>query len=144
MAAAMTEGSKIRSPSSGRRPLTTDRGVVLIAVLVVCALIMWFAFQISAQTRLQGEDRIHAIRKSQALHLAIGGCYEALARMGQAPPLRMDQTVDLNWQPDGRPRIVEYKTGIAVVIIEPEDTKVNVNIGPGGPTQAGASKGGRR
>ena len=67
-----------------RAPLNS-RGVVLIAVLWICALIMWFAFQISAQTRLQGEDQIHAIRKSQALHLAIGGCYEALARMGQTP-----------------------------------------------------------
>ena len=64
-----------------------SRGVILIAVIWVCALIMWFSFQISAQTRLQGEDQLHAIRKSQALHLAIGGCYEALARMGQSPPL---------------------------------------------------------
>ncbi len=88
---------------------------------------MWFAFQISAQTRLMGEDRIHSIRDSQALYLAIGGCYEALARMGQAPPLRTDTPLDLNWQPDGRPRIVEYNSGIAVVIIEPEEIKVNVN-----------------
>ncbi len=34
----------------------------------------------------------------------------------------------LNWQPDGLPRIVEYNSGIAVVIIEPEDLKVNVNM----------------
>ncbi|MGA2400539.1 MAG: hypothetical protein ABSG91_02395 [Syntrophobacteraceae bacterium] len=104
------------------------RGVVLIAVLWICALIMWFSFQISAQTRIQGEDQLHAIRKSQALHFAIGGCYEALARMGQPPPLLLDKTFNLNWQPDGRPRIVEYQTGIAIVIIESEDTKVNVNI----------------
>ena len=116
-----------RPLSSVIRPLSSVRGVVLIAVLWSCALIMWFAFQISAQTRLLGEDRIHSIRDSQALYLAIGGCYEALARMGQAPPLRMDQPLGLNWQPDGRPRIVEYKSGIAVVIIEPEEIKVNVN-----------------
>ena len=115
------------SPLRRLRPLSSVRGVVLIAVLWICALIMWFAFQISAQTRLLGEDRIHAIRESQALYLAIGGCYEALARMGQAPPLRLDQPLDLNWQPDGRPRIVEYNSGIAVVIIEPEEIKVNVN-----------------
>jgi general secretion pathway protein K len=75
-----------------------------------------------------GEDRIHAIRESHALYLAIGGCYEAMARMGQPPPLRGDQPLDLNWQPDGRPRIVEYNSGIAVVVIEPEDLKVNVNL----------------
>ena len=119
--------TKIRPLSSVLRPLSSVRGVVLIAVLWSCALIMWFAFQISAQTRLLGEDRIHSIRDSQALYLAIGGCYEALARMGQAPPLRTGTPLDLNWQPDGRSRIVRYNNGIAVVIIEPEEIKVNVN-----------------
>lgn len=109
------------------RPLSCQKGVVLVAVLWICALIMWFAFQISAETRLQGEDVIHTIRRSQALHLAIGGCYEALARIGQQPPMRLDSPLDLNWQPDGKPRIVQYETGSALVIIEPEDSKVNVN-----------------
>jgi general secretion pathway protein K len=104
-----------------------QRGVVLIAVLWCCALIMWFAFQISAQTRMQGEDEIHAIRASHSFYLAVGGCYEALARMGEPPPLKMGQASGLNWQPDGLPRVVEYSTGIAVVIIEPEALKINVN-----------------
>jgi len=103
------------------------RGVVLLAVLWICALIMWFALQISAETRLQGEDQILSIRKSQALYLAIGGCYEALARMGQPPSLRADEPPALNWQPDGKPRLIEYHTGRAIVIIEPEDRKLNVN-----------------
>jgi general secretion pathway protein K len=112
-----------------RAPAADDRGVVLIAVLWVCALIMWFAFQISAQIRLQSEDEIHTIRKSQALHLAIGGCYEALARMRQTSALQpVGKPLNLNWQPDGRPRIVEYQTGVALVIIEPDDTKINVNM----------------
>ncbi len=115
-------------PSRRLSSVLSQKGVVLIAVLWSCALIMWFAFQISAQTRLMGEDRIHAIRESHALYLAVGGCYEALARMGQPPPLRIDQPLNLNWQPDGRPRIVEYNSGIAAVIIEPEDLKVNVNM----------------
>ncbi len=103
------------------------RGVVLVAVLWICALIMWFALQISAQTRLQGEDRMESIRKSQATHLAIGGCYEALARIGQSPPVNADAPPDLNWQPDGRPRIVEYRTGVAMVIISSDDRRVNIN-----------------
>jgi len=113
-----------------RSPVPCQRGVVLIAVLWCCALIMWFAFQISAQVRLLGEDRLHAIRESHAFYLAIGGCYEALARMGQPPPLMMNQTSGLSWQPDGAPRIVEYQSGIAVVIIESEDLKINVNAVP--------------
>lgn len=104
-----------------------QRGVVLVAVLWICALIMWFAFQISAETRLQGEDQIHSIRYSQALHLAIGGCYEALARMGMPPPLDLGGSSDLNWQPDGQLHVVPYETGSALVIAESEDLKVNVN-----------------
>lgn len=115
-------------PGTPRPAVAHDRGVVLIAVLWICALIMWFGFQISAQTRLVGEDQVHAIRKSQALHLAIGGCYEALARMKQGSALQpFDKPSDSNWQPDGRPRIVEYRSGAAVVIIEPDDAKMNVN-----------------
>jgi general secretion pathway protein K len=38
------------------------------------------------------------------------------------------KSLELNWQPDGRARVVEYQTGIALVIIEPDDTKVNVNM----------------
>ncbi|MGO9532838.1 MAG: general secretion pathway protein GspK [Syntrophobacteraceae bacterium] len=105
-----------------------SRGVIFIAVIWVCALIMWFSLQISAQTRLEGEDQIHSIRKSQALHLAIGGCYEALARLGQPPPLLLNRGANLNWQPDGQPHIVEYETGVAIVIVESEGTKVNVNM----------------
>lgn len=108
-------------------PAVDGRGVVLIAVLWICALIMWFALQISAEVRFQGEERIQSIRKSQALYLATGGCYEALARMGQPPPLDVDEQPERNWQPDGKPRLVQYDTGRAVVIIEPEDRKVSVN-----------------
>jgi len=116
-------------PRGLRAPAANDRGVVLIAVLWISAFIMWFAFQISAQTRLLGEDQIHALRKSQALHLAVGGCYEALARMKQTSALQAaDKPLASNWQPDGRPRIVEYRTGVAIVIIEPDEAKVNINM----------------
>ena len=115
-----------------------EKGVILVAVLWICALIMWFALQIAAETRLQGEEQIHAIKKSQALFLALGGCYEALARMqghDQAPAFG-EQPSDQNWQPDGISRVVEYETGAAVVIVEPEEEKVNIN--KAGPEQLNA------
>lgn len=103
------------------------KGVVIIAVLWICALVMWFALKISTETRLQGEEQTHLLRKSQALHLAIGGCYEALARMGQSPSTGLDRPPEDSWQPDGTPHLVEYQSGRAVVIIEREDQKINVN-----------------
>ena len=119
-----------------RRPLRIfraardEKGVILLAVLWICALIMWFGFQISALTRLLGEDQLHAIRKTQAMYLAIGGCYEALARMKPSSELFQNtgKQAELDWEPDGEPRIVQYKTGVAVVVVESEDQKINVNV----------------
>ena len=117
---------------------------MLISVLWICALIMWFALQIGAEVRLQGEEQVHIFRKSQALHLAIGGSYEALGRMGQSSSLGLGKKggvqlkdffskkdkgagTDDDWLPDGKPHLIEYQTGQAVVIVEAEKQKVNVN-----------------
>jgi hypothetical protein len=106
-----------------------EEGVVLIAVLWICALVMWFTLQIGAMTRMQGEDQIHLFRRAQAHYLAIGGCFEALARMGQPPPSGLERGPDLSWQPNGAQHLLKYETGEVVVSIESEMTKVNVNTG---------------
>ena len=116
-----------KSPPGCLRAAAGSKGVVLIAVLWCCAMIMWAGMQISAQTRLLGEDRLHSLIASRALYLAIGGCCEALARVQQSRPLQSDLPPDQNWQPDGKPRVVTYKTGIAVVIMDSEDQLINVN-----------------
>ncbi|MCU0586813.1 MAG: general secretion pathway protein GspK [Syntrophobacteraceae bacterium] len=105
-------------------------GVIVIAVLWICALTMWFALQIGAESRLQGEEQVHVHRRSQALYLAIGGCYEALARMGEPLDLGLGRKAQESWQPNGKPHLVEYDTGHALVIIESEGRKVNVNLTP--------------
>jgi hypothetical protein len=106
-----------------------EKGVVIIAVLWICALLMWFSLQISSEARLQGSADINYIRRSQALIMSIGGVNEALARMGQPVPIDLGLSRDpqLDWQPDGQPRLVTYKTGQAIVVIEKETSKVNVN-----------------
>ena len=108
--------------------LGNEEGVIVIAVLWICALIMWFALQISAGVRLQGEDQMHILRKSQSLHLAIGGSYQAIARMGQANIAGLDTSREDRWQPDGKLHVVNYRTGQAVVAVDDELAKVNVNI----------------
>lgn len=107
--------------------LFREDGVAIVAVLWICTLIMWFGLQIGADTRLLGEEQVHMLRRSQALYLAIGGCYEAMARMGTQLPLNRDEPPDTNWQPDGQPRLVNYETGRALVIVQPEEEKLNVN-----------------
>lgn len=131
--------------------------MVIVAVLWVCAIIMWFALQIAAETRLQDEEQVHLFRKSQAVHLAIGGSYEALGHMAQANSLGFDRSDVLNsvkhkgdrkdpendaWLPDGEPHIVNYHTGQALVIIEDESEKVNVNMANSDQLKAVALKAG--
>ncbi len=119
-----------------------EEGVVIVAVLWICALIMWFALQIAAETRMLGEEQVHLLRKSQALHLAIGGCYEALGRMGQPLGTGIDEPQDGSWQPNGEPHLVDYETGRAIVIIESENRKVNVNIAQHDPLKAALERSG--
>ena len=109
------------------KPRPREEGVVLIAVLWICALVMWFTLQIGAMTRMQGEDQIHLFRRAQAQYLAIGGCYEALARMGQPPSTGLERGPDLSWQPNGAPHVLKYQTGEVMVSIQSEMTKINVN-----------------
>ncbi|MFP5213955.1 MAG: hypothetical protein ACLGPL_11320, partial [Acidobacteriota bacterium] len=107
-----------------------EDGAVMIAVLWICALVMWLALQVGYEVRLHGEERVHELRRSQALHIAIGGCYEALARMGTTGPTikGLDDAADrLNWKPNRRPHIVDYENGQAMVVVESENNKVNVN-----------------
>lgn len=114
-------------PTGLGSPLQRQNGVVMVAVLWICALILWFALQISRETRLQGDAEVHVLRRSQAIHLAMGGCYEALGRMGQARPTGLERRADHTWQPDGSPRLVTYESGQAVVVVDAEARKVNVN-----------------
>jgi len=103
-------------------------GIVIVAVLWICALIMWLSLQIGAETRLQADERVHLLRQTQALYLATGGAFEALARMGEPISLeREDDTENASWQPDGTIHEVAYRTGRAIVTIQKETDKVNVN-----------------
>lgn len=106
-----------------------DKGIVIIAVLWICSLLMWFALQISSDIRLQGAEDINYLRRSQALYLGIGGAYEALARLGQSASMGLElrEKSHEDWLPDGEPRVVWYKTGQATVVIEKEQEKVNIN-----------------
>ncbi len=108
--------------------LYDKKGVVIIAVLWVCALIMWMALQISVEARVRGEEDAVRQRRSQAIYLAVGGINEALAHMRPSPVL--DKTgggASAEWLPDGYAQEVVYGTGHAIVWIENENAKVNVN-----------------
>jgi general secretion pathway protein K len=105
-----------------------QNGLVMIAVLWICALVLWLALQISTETRLQSEEELHQLHYSRALHLAIGGAYEALGRAGQELPIDAGEDTAGTWQPDGQPQVVAYERGQVLIFIEKETEKINVNL----------------
>jgi hypothetical protein len=128
MATLPVRSEKSTGTPKPRRFPGRQEGVILIAVLWICALIMWFALRIGVETHFQGEEQINQFRKSQALHLAVGGCFEAIARMGMPRQATgLDKKDEDSWEPDGQPHVVEYQTGQAMVMVEAEQNKVNVN-----------------
>lgn len=102
-----------------------QQGLVIVAVLWICALVMWMALQTSANIRLKNEEDIQQYRRSESLYYAISGVYEALAHMGES--LSLDSESEDSWQPDGRLKVVKYAGGEATVMVEEETKKVNVN-----------------
>lgn len=104
------------------------QGGVLVGVLWICGLVAWVAFMINADQRLKGEEDLLALGRLQGLHLAVGGVNEALARMtGQAPD-RLAAGDAAVWRPDGQAREVRYPKGRALVSVEAESSKVDVNM----------------
>ncbi len=104
-----------------------QRGSVLLAVLWICGVIMWVAFMIAADQKLKAEGDILAMGRTQGLHLAVGGAYEALARMVGQAGAGLSGTEQALWRPDGVAREVRYPRGRAMVRVETESAKVNVN-----------------
>ncbi len=104
-------------------------GSVLLAVLWMSGVVMWVAFMIAADRKLKTQEDLQALGRIQGLHLAEGGVYEALARMvGQAKDApRLTSEEDKSWRPDGVAREVRYPRGRALVRVELEAAKLNVN-----------------
>lgn len=102
-----------------------QKGLVIIAVLWICALIMWLALQTSANIRLRNEEEIQQFRRSQALYCAMSGTYEVLAHMGESAPL--DADAEESWLPDGKVKTLDLDRCRVAVVIQDETTKVNLN-----------------
>jgi len=102
-----------------------QHGLVIIAVLWICALIMWLGLQTSANIRLRNEEEVQRMRRSRAIYCALSGVYEALAHMGEN--VALEDNPEASWMPDGKPRIMALDGCRVMVTVEDETTKVNVN-----------------
>lgn len=102
-----------------------QNGLVIIAVLWICALIMWLALETSANIRLRNEEEVQQMRRSQAIYCALSGVYEVLAHMGESTALEDDP--EASWMPDGQPRIMALNSCWVMLAVDDETTKININ-----------------
>jgi hypothetical protein len=100
-----------------------ERGAVALAVLWICTLILLMGLQTVVSVRTGTEEAVISFRRSQALYLAAGGAWEALARIAQEqrPP------DGEGWLADGVFHLVPYATGSALVALEDETAKMDAN-----------------
>jgi len=100
-----------------------ERGAVALAVLWICTLILLMGLQTVVSVRTGTEETAISFRRSQALYLAAGGAWEALARIAQGPKPPDDE----GWLADGVFHLVPYATGSALVALEDETAKMDAN-----------------
>lgn len=108
------------------RGSSSGRGAVLIAVLWVCALLSWVGLMYAAETRFQAERARTVIERDRGLYLALSGLHETLARIVNDSPVSAmgGETIS----PDGKPWRFDYTDGHAMVRVEDEYDKVNINL----------------
>jgi hypothetical protein len=100
-----------------------ERGAVALAVLWICTLILLMGLQTVVSVRTGTEEAAISFRRSQALYLATGGAWEALARIAQGRKTSDGE----GWLADGIFHLVPYDTGSALVALEDETAKMDVN-----------------
>lgn len=110
-------------------PLRDGRGVIIIACLWVCALVLWLALNASLLYRYRFSNSAIMPLRTLGFYAAVGGIYETIARMPATnPELAPGEQHESTWQPDGTEHVVDYGRCTVFVRAEDEMSKVNINI----------------
>lgn len=104
-----------------------NRGVILIAVLWICAVISWIALAVGVEMRLRGNEARIELEKRKALYFAVGGFYETLARMTAEQDEFGEEEEASTFKPDGVPRRIRYKDGYAEVVVVNAQELIGIN-----------------
>ncbi|MCX7823322.1 MAG: general secretion pathway protein GspK [Syntrophobacterales bacterium] len=104
-------------------PPRSSRGVIVIACLWICALVLWLALNTSLLYRYRFSDSTISPLRTLGFYAALGGIYEIIARMPPADP-----ELFLEGKPDGKPQVINYGRCTVSVRTEDEMSKVNINI----------------
>lgn len=99
---------------------------MLIAVLWMCALLSWVGLMYAAETRFEAERARTLIERERGLYIALSGVHEALARIANRSGVSAFSEGGL--KPDGKAWRFDYTGGYAMVRVENELHKVNINL----------------
>ncbi len=113
-----------------------ERGIVLIMVLLLLALISVMVLSVAQEWRTEVLLSRNLLRSRQAAYLAEGGIYYAVGKLVEtqlaerrSPQLTLGEPADL-WQGDGTLRELRLPGGTVRVRVTDESGKVNLNVAP--------------
>jgi general secretion pathway protein K len=109
--------------------LKSKKGVIIIACLWICALVLWLSLNAALLFRYRFADSATSALRVIGFYAAVGGIYETIARMPAAnPELSLTAKTDELWKPDGTIHTVKYDRCSVLVRAEDELNKVNINV----------------
>lgn len=110
------------------KAMKANRGVIIIACLWICALILWLALNASLLYRYRFSNSAIFPLRTIGFYAAVGGIYEVIARMPAAnPELSVSAEGSASWKPDGKTHLIDYGRCSVFVRAEEETAKVNIN-----------------
>ncbi|HDL90609.1 MAG TPA: hypothetical protein ENG14_06875 [Thermodesulforhabdus norvegica] len=113
-----------------------QRGVILIACLWICGLVVWLSMATSAIYRYRFAQEVLPVLRIRGYYAAVGGIMEALGRVKLVETNTVETLKGASesegdvWLPDGKEHQVSYNRCNVWVRIDSEDKKVNVNAVP--------------
>jgi general secretion pathway protein K len=100
-----------------------ERGVALITVLWVLALLSVLAAALVSQTHVELQIARNMKETARARALAEGGVFLTI-------PHLLDSSLETQWRPDGQERLVEYGGGTIRITLQDEAGKIDLNAAP--------------
>jgi general secretion pathway protein K len=100
-----------------------ERGVALLTVLWVLALLSVIAAGLMAQTHTELQITRNMQETARARALAEAGVFLAIPRL-------LDPTPETQWRPDGLERVIAYGSGAIRITVQDEGGKVDLNTAP--------------
>ena len=107
----------------GAMPRECQRGIALISVLWITALLAVIAASFASSARTEGQLALNMVENAKAEALADGAVHRAVLGL-------LDPDAERAWRTDGTPYQLDYGEGRVTIRVYDEDAKVDLNAAP--------------